>query len=88
MKITIENRIEAVRMARELRNAAIALKSAAECARKLGSGDKTTDTAGSLELRAFKVQFRGELLEAAIAKLDAIVEAKLAAKARARAVAK
>ena len=81
MRITLANRIEAVKMQRELTNAALALKSAAECARKLGSGDKTTDTAGSLDFRAFKIQFRAELLQDAIAKLDAVVEAKLAAKA-------
>ena len=81
MKITMANRIEAVKMQRELYTAAYALKSAAACARKLGSGDKTTDTAGALELRAFKVQFRADTLGEAIAKLDAVVEAKLAARA-------
>ena len=84
MKITVANRIEAVKMQRELHNAAVALESAAVCARKLGSGDKTTDTAGALELRAFKIQFRAQLLGEAIAKLDAIVEAKLAARAGAK----
>ena len=81
MKITIANRIEAVKMQRELYTAAYALKSAAACARKLGSGDRTTDTAGSLDFRAFKIEFRAQLLQEAIAKLDAVVEAKLAAKA-------